>query len=291
MPKLECGICRLPFIKEYFGDDPIAKELFTRRNDIDNISVQTNINNFHNQENHNNNASHNNELNLNEININVNINNSIVDNNFFIIKYKPNKFFCIFVLICDIFICGSGTFICGIQKFSGFYLISGIIQFFGCYLLMTYRVYISDQKKKNAIILNNFYITFLIIEALFFYFSSIFFGLFLNFIRFNPNRIKLPKKRLKGLFVFFCNVFSGGTGYIIYSFSKNLKNKKCGNRICCTAKGVLLTIGFLALLKGLSYVGEGKLSLSVIIMIVYGSLTYLFCLILGVRLYRVFNNS
>ena len=75
--KLECGICRTPFQKEYFENDPIGNELFNsinnNINDNDNIN---NINNYHDNNNQNrnlNNFHNNNNYNNNRIR---NINNS-----------------------------------------------------------------------------------------------------------------------------------------------------------------------------------------------------------------------
>lgn len=77
MTKLECGICRSPFIKEYFENDPIINELFNT-----NTNNNTNRNALYLRQNNNNNRNQRiNNNRINNYNRNGNINNIRINNN------------------------------------------------------------------------------------------------------------------------------------------------------------------------------------------------------------------
>ena len=103
--KLECGICRLPFKKEYFGDDLIIKELFPDNrgsrpnrvsiNMIDNDNINQNDNHNNNiRENQNQNIriiqNENNRINSNNNNHNRRQNSNNSENNFIEIYESKN---------------------------------------------------------------------------------------------------------------------------------------------------------------------------------------------------------
>ena len=104
MQRLECGICRTPFKKEYFENDPIINELFNYRNNININNRQINNNNI-NIVNQNNNINNNSNTNRNSLRNSQShlINNTEVIFGLFILNFQPSKSYCIVSLLLNIF--------------------------------------------------------------------------------------------------------------------------------------------------------------------------------------------
>ena len=258
-------------------------------NNINNNNHQSNRNlNEHNLGNNNNNNNriinnlnnNTNILNHNEIYLNIIADNS---NNKFILLFNPNKFICFILLFLNIVISGLGTFIIGIKNCCLYDFILGIIQFFGFYVSI-----LESFKIKNSFYIlrykvNSFLYVYLIIVAILFYLSSIYVGIFHNFVFFNPRTTNINENKQKGICIILLNLISGGLGTILYGFL--VKNDECFNRMKMWLIGIVQISGFAIFIFAFSLIGK----INKIILIIFffiGAMGYLTSIIIGVRCYR-----
>ena len=246
----------------------------------DNIHNNQNImQNLNNQNHNNNNISNQNILNHNDIQLNILAQNN---NNFFIILYSPNKTVCIIFLILNIFICGFGTILIGLKNCSLYIFILGIIQFSGYFLFFQgfniKKMHIMFNTKINSCL--SIYI---IILALLLFLSSIYCGIFHNFLFFNPIRTKITKNKEKGICIIYLNLITGGLGTILYGFLA--KNQDCFSRFKILIIGVVQIWGFIILLFAFSLIGAiNHIMLTIFFFI--GGIGYLSSIIIGKKCYN-----
>ena len=230
-----------------------------RANNSNNDQINHNFNSLNSNQNNriifnlnnNINSSNSNVLNHNDIQLNILSENS---NNFFIVLFNPNKIICIILLLLNIIISGSGTLLIGFKNCSLYDNLLGIIQFFGCYLSFLKGL---DAKKtlyiKN-IRINPFLGIYLIILSLLFYLSSIYIGIFHNFIFFNPRRIKINENKEKGICIIILNSITGGLGTLLYGFL--IKNSDFLNRIKFWLMGLVQICGFIIFILAFSLISK-----------------------------------
>ena len=257
-----------------------------------NENNQSNQNIYHNINNVNNNNI--NPNNINNLNNNHNSNilyhtniylNIIAENsnNYFIILFYPNKIFCIILLLLNILISGLGTIIIGFKNCSLYDFILGIIQFFGCYLFLSKGLSLVKTHIIFNIKVNSFLGLYLFIIALLFYLSSIYVGIFHNFIFFNPRISKLNENKEKGIFILFLNFITGGLGTILYGFL--LKNEDCFNRIKIWIIGLVQISGFIIFIFAFSLINIINKIILVILFFI-GSIGYITSICIGIKCYK-----
>ena len=281
-------------MREYFGDEPIAKEIFENKSrevmvprinndDIhNNQNIIPNLNNNHSNINLNNNNvsnSNSNILNHNDIQLNILAQNN---NNCLIILFSPNKTCCFIFLFLCIIVSGLGTILIGFKNCSLYNFILGIIQFSGYYLFLKginlRKIhYIFDVK------INSFLSIYLILLSILFYLSSIYSGIFHNFLFFNPIRTKITKNKEKGICIIYLNLITGGLGTILFGFL--IKNEDCFNRIKIWVVGLVQICGFFILILAFSLIGTIN-KIMLIILFLIGAIGYLTSIIIGQRCYK-----
>ena len=266
MQKLECGICRLPFKKEYFGNDPIINNIFDNNNHHHNGNRHIRRNNNNNNENINNNNINSN-INVIRISNNHHINpmiqsqiynhnnNYYYNNNPIIIRYVStnrnilersesnisendticcNLFFisfepskCFCLLIMFI-----NIFLCGLGTF-----LMGLGRKKTFYTLLglmqcvsffyLYSFEFSNEKRK---IFGKekpiFFSIYFRILISLFYATSLYFSFFRNFVFCNISKINFNEKKEKGIFVFILNILICGIGTILIGIISLYKEER-----------------------------------------------------------------
>ena len=169
--------------------------------------------------------------------------------NLFILYFKPSKVQCLVIFLLNIFVCGLGTILLGLNKKSTFYTLFGIIQCFGFSSLYIYSTSIKDKKSRFLWIEPNYYlhIYFKIIVGLF-YLSSIYIGIFRNFLFFNPRTLKYKEKHERGLIVFFLNILIGGLGTFLIGILRIVENGNFCHKFKYILYGIIQIVGYLLIL-------------------------------------------
>ena len=325
MQKLECGICRLPFKKEYFGNDPIVNNLF---NNHHNTHRHLRRNNINNNENINNNNINNN-INVIRISNNHHINpmiqsqiyhhNYYYNNNdnpiifryvstnrnilersesnisendticcsLFFISFEPSKCFCLLIMFVNIFLCGLGTFLMGLGRKKTFYTLLGLMQCVCFFYLYSFEFSNEKYKVFGKDKPKFISIYFRILIALF-YATSIYFSFFRNFIYCNTNKINFSEKKEKGIFVFILNILICGLGTILIGIISLYKEERS---FCQKFKtflfGIIQLIGYVLLLLAITLIIEkGSSKIVVAILFIVGILSYIFSMYTSYKYYK-----
>ena len=325
MQKLECGICRLPFKKEYFGNDPLVNNIFNnnyhntnrhiRRNhinnnyNINNNNINNNINvirisnNHHINPifqsqiyNHNYYYNNNNPVIIRYVSTNRNIlersesnisENDTICCSLFFILFEPSKCFCLIILFMNIFLCGFGTFLLGLGRKKIFYILLGLIQSVCFFFLYSFEF----SKENNKIFGKDkpifFSIYFRILIALF-YTTSVYFSFFRNFIFCNTRKINFNEKKEKGIFVFILNILICGLGTILIGIINLCKEEKS---FCQKVKtlffGIIQLIGYVLLLLAITLTRQkGSSKVGMALLFILGILTYAFSMFTSYKYYK-----
>ena len=279
---MQCGVCRIPFKSEYFGDDAVLIQIYEnkmrehRRNLNNNEFINFRISQSNRSMNHSNigyiNRQSERDIQLNALSQNT--------DNTFIILFHPNKFICFAILLCNLLISGLGTLILGVKNMNLYDFFLSIMQFCFCYPFLSRALDIKKKKYLNDFKVNSFLWIFLICIASIFYLSSIYIGIFHNFIYFNPRKIK---NKEKGITIIILNILMGGIGTIFYGIIAEGIN--CCQRIRMWIVGITQIFAFMFLIITISIFKELKVGIFVIFIII-GSLFYLTSVFLGFRLYK-----
>ena len=279
---MQCGVCRIPFKSEYFGDDAVLIQIYEnkmrehRRNLNNNEIINFRISQSNRSMNHSNigyiNRQSERDIQLNALSQNT--------NNTFIILFHPNKFICFAILLCNLLISGLGTLILGVKNMNLYDFFLSIMQFCFCYPFLSRALDIKKKKYLNDFKVNSFLWIFLICIASIFYLSSIYIGIFHNFIYFNPRKIK---NKEKGITIIILNILMGGIGTIFYGIIAEGIN--CCQRIRMWIVGITQIFAFMFLIITISIFKELKVGIFVIFIII-GSLFYITSVFLGFRLYK-----
>ena len=266
MQKLECGICRLPFKKEYFGNDPIVNNLFNNNN-YQNANRHMRRNNININENINNNNINNN-INAIRISSNHHINPMIQrqiyhhnhyynnNDNPIIIRYvstnrnifersesnisDDNDTICCSLFFISfepskcfcLLIMFVNIFLCGLGTF-----LMGLGRKKTFYTLLGlmqcvcffYLYSFEFSNEKNKIFGKDkpkFFSIYFRILIALFYATSIYFSFFRNFIYCNTNKINFSEKKEKGIFVFILNILICGLGTILIGIISLYKEER-----------------------------------------------------------------
>ena len=248
-------------------------------NNLNNGSINQN-NRSNNNINNNNNHHHSNILYNTDINLNIIAENT---NKIFIFLYNPNKITCIILLLLNILVAGLGTFIISCKNCSLYDFLLGFIQFFCCYSLLLKGIEIKETHNLFNVKINLFLSIYLIVLAILFYMSSIYVGIFHNFIFFNPRITKITENREKGICIIFLNLVTGGLGTLLYGFLS--KNEDCFNRIKIWGVGIVQICGFIMFIFAFSLIGKVN-RIILIILFFIGGIGYLTSICIGIKCYK-----
>ena len=144
---MQCGVCRIPFKLEYFGDDVALIQIFENKmrehrrnlnnNQILNIRISQSNRSMNNHYGYINRPSER-DIQLNTLSQNT--------DNTFIILFHPNKFICFVILLANLLISGLGTLILGVKNLNLYDFFLSIMQFCFCYPFLSRAL---DIKKKK----------------------------------------------------------------------------------------------------------------------------------------------
>ena len=284
---MQCGICRIPFKLEYFGNDGALIQIYENK-----IREHRNLNNNNELVNvrisQSNRAINNNNINIgfsnrqNDRDIQLNALSQNTDNTF-IILFHPNKFICIATLIVNILISGLGTLIIGVKNLNLYEFFLSIMQFCFCYPFLSRALDIKKKSTFNDTKVNSFLWIYLIFVASVFYLSSIYVGIFHNFIYFNPRKIK---NKEKGICLIILNILMGGFGTIFYGIIA--EGITCCERIKMWIIGITQVFGLMFLIITISIFSSLKIGIFAIFIII-GFLSYFTSIYLGIKLYKRMN--
>ena len=277
---MQCGVCRIPFKLEYFGDDVTLIQIFEnkmrehRRNLNNNQILNIRISQSNRSMNH---TGYINRPSERDIQLNALSQNT---DNTFIILFHPNKFICFVILLANLLISGLGTLILGVKNLNLYDFFLSIMQFCFCYPFLSRALDIKKKKYFNDFKVNSFLWIFLVFIAFMFYLSSIYIGIFHNFVYFNPRKIK---NKEKGITIIILNTLIGGIGTIFYGIIA--EGIDCCQRIRMWIVGITQVFAFMFLIITISIFKELKVGIFVIFIII-GILSYFTSVFLGIRLYK-----
>ena len=287
MQKLECGICRLPFRKEYFNNEPIRNELFQNNDQLTNqeINIRENeypqrnnvltvnvLNNNNQRERESGSENRNHIININNINnIGVpTIHNIYVEEDKLFIYENIDLYLFMTVMLFNITLVGIGTIIMGNKKRTRFYFCLGFLQFIDFFIFIGLFIKFCDFSK--------YFITYYsIINCFLIYLSSIYIAIFHNFYcTWNPRRIRKVEKKEKAIIVIYINIFFPGVGTLLISTQDDFHRFiLCGiSQIICF---ILLLLSF-----SLSSVNEALIPLYI-----FGGVGYFSSFVQGIWFYEI----
>ena len=265
-------------------------------------------NNDNNQSNHiiNPNMSRHNRI-INDINYINNINNSNNDNsntlsqtqiqlnmmaertnNIFIVLFISNKCVTLILLLSNIVICGLGTILIGIINCRLYDFLLGIIQCLGFFIFSLKAIDFKKNYYLYKLKMNYFFYIYLMFLSIAFYISSIYTGIFHNFIFFNPKRTKITENKEKGVCIIILNLITGGLGTLLYGFLVNKED--CFNRLKIWIVGIVQISSFSILI--FSFSSLGKLNKMILIVFFFiGAMGYLTSILIGIRCYKKISGS
>ena len=277
---MQCGVCRIPFKLEYFGDDVALIQIFEnkmrehRRNLNNNQILNIRISQSNRSMNH---TGYINRPSERDVQLNALSQNT---DNTFIILFHPNKFICFVILLANLLISGLGTLILGVKNLNLYDFFLSIMQFCFCYPFLSRALDIKKKKYFNDFKVNSFLWIFLVFIAFVFYLSSIYIGIFHNFVYFNPRKIK---NKEKGITIIILNTLIGGIGTIFYGIIA--EGIDCCQRIRMWIVGITQVFAFMFLIITISIFKELKVGIFVIFIII-GILSYFTSVFLGIRLFK-----
>jgi hypothetical protein len=288
--KLECGICRLPFNKEYIKNDPVAMELLNENSEQRSNDIILTISNNRNIR--NNNIDTNNIANSlqteSETNSDIqpsaqhrfnNPNEEIINREpqfringpAFIIKYHPNKLISSIVLILNIIPGGLGTMLLGISRKSVKYIIAGIFQFIFISAFIVLGILTLMRKFLFTIKYNKLLPISLIILSIYFYLISIYIGIINNFVFINSKRYKKFHAKEVGIFILISNIIIPGFGTLMI---QSIIPDKCLIKMKRTFNG-LAQLGLFIVLY-LYFSGLSKMNDNLLLFIFLAIVEYLY---------------
>lgn len=270
---------------EYFGNDPIIYEKNNRNvNIIDLLQMNTHNRNERDILRSQNRNLHNryNQSNNND----DNLSGEEVFCHLFFLYFKPSKIQCIAILLLNIFICGLGTILIGLNKKSVFYTLFGIIQCFSFSFLFIYSTSIQNKESKFLWIepIYNLHLYFKVIVG-FFYLSSIYIGIFRNFLFFNPRIVKFKENNERGLIIFFLNILIGGLGTIFIGVLRLVEEGSFCHKFKYIFFGIIQISGYLLTLFSICLL-KSKIKFETIFLLCAGVCCYSFSFYTSYKYYK-----
>lgn len=285
---MQCGICRIPFKLEYFGNDAQLIQIFknklqeNRRNIFNNNNneiINLRLSQSHRSivQTYNINSRYNNRPNDRDLQLQILSYNT---NNFFIILFHPNKFICISILIINLLIAGLGTLILGVKNLNLYDFFLSLMQLCFCYPFISKGIDIKKKRTYNNKEVNSFLWIYLFFIASIFYLSSIYSGIFHNFIFLNPRKIK---NKEKACFVLILNIIIGGLGTIFYGIIED--GIDCCKRIKIWIVGIPQVFAFILWIVTISTFNNIKIGVFIGLFII-GFFAYVSSVATGIIFYR-----
>ena len=278
---MQCGICRTPFKLEYFNGDnnliQIYKKKFSEQRQT--LNINSEIINIRES---NRNITQSNTYsryrpNARDVQIRILSQNS---NKYFIVLFHPNKFICFSTLFANILLPGLGTIILGMKNLNLYEFFLSIIQFCFCYPSVSKAFEIKKNRKFDKFEVNSFLWIYLLCITFIFYLSSIYIGIFHNFIFYNPRKIK---NKEKGICIILLNIIIGGIGTLFYGIVGD------GIDLCDRIKylifGISQVCGFSTFILSISIYNYVKLG-NFIVLFIVGLLAYSTSIYSGFRFYK-----
>ena len=278
---MQCGICRIPFKLEYFnGDDNLIqiykKKISEQRRNLNINSEVINIRESNRNISQSNNYSRY-RPNVRDVQIQILSQNS---DKYFIVLFHPNKFVCFATLLANILMTGLGTLILGMKNLNLYEFFLSIIQFCFCYPFVSKAVEIKKNKKFDTFEVNSFLWIYLLCISFIFYLSSIYVGIFHNFIFYNPRKIK---NKEKGICIIILNIIVGGIGTLFYGIVGD------GIELCERIKfliiGIFQACGFSVFILSISIYNYVKLGTFIVLFII-GLFSYSTSIYSAFRFYK-----
>ena len=225
-------------------------------------------------------VSRNSDENINNDNIRFNNpNEEIISNEssykingpIFIIKFYPNKFYCILIFILNLIPGGLGTILLGINRSSLKYIFGGIIHFIiidcscilGVILLEKEELFKKPYKKSLPI--------YLLITSGFFYLISIYIGIISNFVFINTKRVSKFHKKEFGIFILLLNLIIPGLGTLMI---QTILPNKCIIRAKRSLTGIAQLAMFIILF--IFFTGIDKMNENFLLFIFLAIVEYLY---------------
>ena len=258
---------------------------------INNNNLNNNINNNQNRSNHivrnanNLNNNNNNILSYNQIMLN---NLSERTNNKLIVMFNPNKCICFIILLLNIIISGLGTLMISIRNCSLYDFFLGFIQFLGSYFFFIAGLSIRKYRYIYHIRINPFLCAYLIILSIIFYLSSIYVGIFHNFVFYNPRRTTITENKEKGICILLLNLITGGLGTILYGVL--IRHMDCFNRSKFLLIGLVQITGFAIFIIAFTCIGTINKAILFIFFFI-GIMGYITSICFGMKCYQKISNS
>jgi len=259
---------------------------------INNININNNNNNnIQRQNNHIvRNVNHRNINNTNILSHNQILLNNLAErsNNKLIVIYNPNKCICFIILLLNIIISGLGTLMISIRNCSLYNFSLGSIQFLGTYFFFLEGLSIRKRHYIYYVRINSFLFIYSIFLSILFYLSSIYVGIFHNFVFFSPRRTTMTKNKEKGICIIVLNLITGGLGTILYGVL--IKNMECFNRIKIWFIGIVQICGFAIFVLGFACLGTISKMILVIFFFI-GVMGYITSICIGIKCYHKISDS
>ena len=274
----------MPFKKENLENDPIATELLQENNQQHSNDLVLTLSTNHNIIRRNTNGSSESDNNRSNFNTEFRFNNpneEIIHGESeyrengpkFIIKFHPNKTYCIFTLLLNLIPGGLGSILIGINRGSLKYLIGGIIHFILIDFLLIMGVLLLIKKELFKQKYNIFLPIYLLITSGFFYLISIYIELFNNFIFINTKRLKKYHPKEIGIFILLLNIFIPGLGTLMI---QSVLPNKCIIGFKRTINGLGQLIMFIILF--IFYSGISSMNANLLLFIFLTVVEYLYTL-------------
>ena len=282
---MQCGICRIPFKSEYFGNNTELIQIYEKKirehqrrlnenNAIINVRISQSNRNINQSNNMNSRYNRPNERDIQLQNLSFN------NDNKFIIFFHPNKFICIVILFANILISGFGTLIIGVKNLDLYDFFLSIMQFCFCYHSISKALKIKKNKKINDIDINSFLWIYLLGIASIFYLSSIYTGIFHNFVFFNP---RIFKNKEKGMCIIILNCMIGGIGTIFYGII--VSGISFCRRIKIWIIGISQVFGFMIFIFSICIFSSMNIGFFILLFFI-GLFAYLSSIVIGFKFYK-----
>ena len=131
-----------------------------------------------------------------------------------------------------------------------------LVQFGFCYPFISKAINIKKNKKIDKFEVNSFMWIYLLSISFIVYLSSIYVGIFHNFIYINPRKIKNKEKEISFIIL---NILIGGIGTIFYGIVA--EGIKCCERIKLWIIGFVQFFGFMLLISIISFSNNIKIGI------------------------------
>ena len=136
--------------------------------------------------------------------------------------------------------------------------------------------------------INSFLSLYLIILSALFYLSSIYVGIFHNFVYYNTRKTTMTENKEKGICIIMLNLLTGGLGTVLYGVL--MKDLNYFVIIKFWIVGIVQIIGFIILVLCFTFIGTIN-KIILIIFFCFGIIGYTTSICFGIKYYKNISNS